>query len=180
VPQTLSTWQEVVIVAGPAIAAVSALASWAAVWQAGSLARQGSEPLLMVQKIIDKESNTLGAVITNAGGGPARGATVLLSHPPFRAEGHLGHGFIYPGEGRHVWTNIPATDAETDVMAFCRDRQSYSHFWTADENHRVLKTRFGRRPSHGHDLTTVFRDFYPKVDYKGLSPAQFAVTNDPS
>jgi hypothetical protein len=179
VTQDLSTWQEVVLVAGPAIAAIAAIASWASVWQARRLARDAGMPHLMVQKIKDANDGTVGSIITNAGGGPARGAGVWISHPPFCVKHSLGHGFLYPGEVRRVWTNIPMQDSvETDVMAMCRDRDSFAHYWTAAEKHRVIKTRFRRRPKHGTDPAKLFAEFHPGVDLNALTDAQIAVTDD--
>jgi hypothetical protein len=179
VTQETSTWQEVVLVAGPAIAAIAAMASWATVWQARRLARESRAPLLMIQKIVDPQTQTMTAIVTNAGGGAARGAGVLLSHPPYRAEGNLGHGFIYPGQARRVWTNIPATEVDTDVMAVCRDGEGFPHYWTADEEHKVFKTWFRRRPHPRGDVTVVFSEFYPQIAYQGLTPMQFRVTDQP-
>jgi len=179
VQQDLSTWQEVALIASPSIAAVAALASWASVWQARKLAREDHAPLLMAQKVVTAGTNTIGAVVTNAGGGPARGAGIYLAHPPHKVQGPLGHGFLYPGQSRYVQTNIPATEVETDVMVLCRDRESYPHFWNAQEEHRVYKTLFRRRPNYQRDMPKVFAKFHPSVDLNALTPAQMVVTNDP-
>jgi len=175
----LSTWQEIALVAGPVIAAIAAIASWASVWQARKLGRESTAPLLMIQKIINPSDRTIGAIVTNAGGGAARGAGVYLAHPPYGVEGALGHGFLYPGETRHVWTTIPATDVETDVMVLCRDRDGFPHYWNANEEHRVFKTRLRRGPRYRKDSPAVFREFHPAVNLTTLVEAQMAVTNDP-
>jgi hypothetical protein len=178
--QQLNTWQEVVLVAGPAIAALAALASWASVWQSRKLARESSAPLLMAQKIVNASDNTIGAVVTNAGGGAARGAGIYISYPPYVVQGALGHGFLYPGEKRQVLTNIPAGDGvETDILLLCRDKNSFGHFWSANEDHRVYKTRFRRRPRYRPDIYNVFREFHPAIDLRTLTEAQMTVIDVP-
>lgn len=177
--QDLSTWQEVALIAGPAIAAFAALASWASVLQARKMARESSAPHLMAQKVIDKQARTIGAVVTNAGGGAARGASVFITHPPFWTQATLGHGFLFPGEARYVQMQTPATDQETHVVAFCRDRDSFPHYWSASEQHIVGKTRFRRRPRHDGDVTITFRKMHPDVDFDDLTQVESTVTIPP-
>jgi hypothetical protein len=177
--QDLNTWQEVALVAAPVIAALAALASWASVWQARKLGREANAPHLMAQKMAYPDG-TIGAVITNAGGGAARGAFVYLAHPPYYATSSLGHGFLFPGETRHLRTNIPLVEGiETDVLVFCRDKNSFGHWWNADEDHRCYKTRLLRRPRYRKDVHAVFREFHPAIDLGTLTQAQTAVTLDP-
>lgn len=165
-------------VAGPAIAAIAAVASWAAVVQARRLAREEKSPLLMVQKIITDK--TIGVVLTNAGGGAARGVSVLLSYPPYGFEESIGTGFLFPGQTRVLRSNIrvEGEGIETDVMAFCRDRDGFPHFWNAEEKHKVFKTRFRRRPEYGHALRDVFREMHPQVDFDELQHVR-AMVFDP-
>jgi hypothetical protein len=175
----LSLWQEVALIAGPAIAAVAACASWASVWQARKLARDSRSPLLMIQKVVERSTQTVGAVVTNAGGGAARGIGIFLSHPPFWVQGAVLHGFLYPGQSRYIKTDIPLNEEEeTDVMVVCRDAESFAHFWTADEKHRVFKTRFRRRPRYRRDLVEVFHELHPGADLPSLTQATFTVSND--
>lgn len=128
----------------------------------------------MVQKTVDPSTHTIGAVVTNAGGGAARGATVWLSHPPFRVETPLNDGFMFPGQRYLISTAIPATEVETDVLLCCRDGRRFAHFWNANEEHRIFKTRFRRRPRYRGDIASVFSEFHPGVDFEalGLVPSQ--------
>jgi hypothetical protein len=61
--QDLSTWQEVALVASPALAALAAAASWASVFQARRLAQEGTLPALQVQLTVSPDS-AVGAVVT--------------------------------------------------------------------------------------------------------------------
>jgi hypothetical protein len=169
VTSQLSTWQQIAIVAAPAFAAIAALASWASIFQTRRLAREESSPQLQIQKVAASDG-TIGVVITNAGGGAARGAGFYLSSPPYYAGSALGHGFIFPGETREVWTQIAVTDPPTqiDVLALCRDRRSFVHYWTADERHRILKN-WRRRPKYSRDVPSIFRKFHPEVDLNALT-----------
>jgi hypothetical protein len=176
--QDPSTWQEVALVAGPAIAAIAAIASWASVWQSRKLARESSTPHLQAQKIVNAADDTIGAVVTNAGGGAARGAGIYLSHPPFYVQGPIGHGFLFPGETRYVHTPIPVSDVETDVLVLCRDKSSVPHFWNASEEHRAY-TDWRGRPKYQRDIPAVFREFHPGVDLNALTETEMAVTKDP-
>ena len=173
----LTTWQQVALIAGPAIAAIAALASWASVWQARKLGREATAPHLQVQKVVQSYNGTIGAVITNAGGGAARGVGIYLTYPPYFVAGPIGHGFLYPGETRVVWTQIPNTDPpeETDVMVLCRDRDGFPHYWTADERHKVFKN-WHRGPKYNKDPYGIFRDFHPAVDLNTLTQVEMSVT----
>lgn len=173
--QDLTTWQEIALVVGPIAAAIAALASWASVLQARRLARESHSPHLQIQKVVDTQSGTIGAVITNAGGGVARGVGAFLTHPPFFAHGAIGHGFLFPGETRQIFTPIPVTDAETDVLVFCRDRDSFPHYWNANEEHRVFKTWRGR-PKYRRDIPAVFHEFHPAVGLDDLERVEMKVT----
>jgi hypothetical protein len=175
VSQDISTWQEVALIAGPAIAAIAALASWASVWQARKLGRESSAPLLQVQKTVNAQG-FVGAVVTNAGGGPARGAGIYIVHPPYYASDSLGHGFLFPGDTRVVVTGIQVAEAETDIIVFCRDRNSVPHFWNADEEHREL-TDWRGRPKYFGDLDAAFGIFHPDVGLSDLTPAVVTVTD---
>ena len=171
----LTTWQQIAIVAAPAFAALAALASWASIIQTRRLAREENSPQLQIQKVVSPEG-CVGAVITNAGGGAARGAGFWLCCPPYYAQSPLGHGFLFPGETRQVWTTIVVTDppARIDVLALCRDRRSFAHYWNADERHRVLKNWRGR-PKYSGDVPTIFHKFHPDVDLNVLTEAESKV-----
>lgn len=171
----LTTWQEVALVVGPISAAIAALASWASVLQASRLARESNSPHLQIQKIVDPQTETIGAVITNAGGGAGRGVGIFLTHPPYYVHGAIGHGFLFPGETRQVLTPIPATEVETDVLVFCRDNASIPHYWNANEDHRTLKTWRGK-PKHRRDIPEVFREFHPPVNTADLTRVEMKVT----
>jgi hypothetical protein len=177
--QDLSTWQEVALVAGPIAAAIAALASWASVLQVRRLARESNAPHLQIQKVVDSPSGTIGVIVTNAGGGAARGAGIFLTHPPFFIRGAIGHGFLYPGETRQVLTRIPATEAETDALVFCRDKDSLPHYWNANEEHRVFTTWRGR-PKYRRDIPAAFREFHPVVDPDEMTQVEMQVTAVPS
>jgi hypothetical protein len=176
VGQNLSVWQDIALIVGPIAAAIAALASWASVLQARRFAREASSPHLQIQMVVDSNSNTIGAVISNAGGGAARGVGVYLTHPPYYVHGAVGHGFLFPGETREVWTQIPATEAETDVLAFCRDKDSIPHYWNAKEEHRSF-TDWRGRPRYRRDIPAVFREFHPGISLDSLMRVQMTVTN---
>ncbi len=171
---SLSTWQDIALVVGPVAAAIAALASWASVLQSKRAAKEASRPLLQVQKIIDSRTNTVGAVITNAGTGAARGTGIFLTYPPFYVTGALGHGFLFPGDTVHVTTAIPfsSTQIETDVVVLCRDKDSVPHYWNAMEKHMTFKDWRGR-PGH-HEIAEVFLLFHPEVNLAALSQAEMS------
>lgn len=171
--QDLNTWQEIALVAGPAIAALAAFASWASVWQARKLAHEASTPHLQVQKIVTMHG-FIGAVVTNAGGGAARGAGIYIAHPPYFAQGALGHGFLFPGETRTALTDIPVTEVETDALVLCRDKNSVPHYWNANEQHRAY-TGWRGRPKYRKDIPKVFREFHPAVDTSVLTEVAMSV-----
>jgi hypothetical protein len=173
----LSTWQQIALVAGPAAAAIAALASWASVLQARRISREAARPELVIQKVVDTETQTIGAIVTNTGSAPARGAGLYLSFPPYKVNGPLGHGFMFPGDTRRVWTQIPAVgNVETDVLVLCRDNRSVPHYWNAAEKH-VESKDWRRRPRYRKDLAKVFEELHPGVNLDDLTEVPMQVTN---
>jgi hypothetical protein len=121
---------------------------------------------------------TVGAVVTNAGGGVARGAGIVLTHPPYFVEGPIGHGFMYPGDTKHVFTTIPVVDPEvtTCVIAQCRDQDSFPHGWSAHEKHKVFRT--WRRCPRYQNIRDIHAHFYPGIDFDALTQVEMRVVDD--
>lgn len=69
------------------------------------------------------------------------------------------------------------TDPPTqiNVLALCRDRRSFVHYWSADERHRVPKNR-RRRPRYSRDVPKIFRKFHPEVDLTALTQVPATVS----
>jgi hypothetical protein len=177
VPQELSTWQEVALVASPALAAIAAGASWVSVLQTRRLRREDDQPGLQLQ-LMSFPDGTIGAAVSNAGPAAARGVQVYLTHGAFFAVGSIGHGFLFPGETRIVRTPIPIIDpdAQTYGVISCRDKHSIPHAWNSHEIHRSSKTWRGK-PRY-RTLRAIFEDFYPSIEVESLQRANIQVTNE--
>jgi hypothetical protein len=174
--QDLTTAQQIALVVSPALAAVAAGASWASVFQARRFAREATSPLLQVQ-ITAHPDQTIGAVVTNAGGGMARGAGICLVYPPYVAAASLVHGFMQPGDTHHVVTDIAITtpDVATSVVVHCRDKYSFPHYWSANEDHYVGRTRWPQRRPRYRDIRESFMELYPDVNPYEMHEAKMGV-----
>jgi len=101
---------------------------------------------------------TVGAAITNAGPGIARGVQIYFVHGQFFATGPIGHGFMFAGDTRLVRTPLPVIpDTRAKVIVSCRDRRSIPHAWDGHEHHRVAKTWRGK-PRY-QTLQKIFEGF---------------------
>lgn len=179
VVQEVSAWQEIALVAAPAISAVAAGASWASVAQARKLAREARNPILSVNVIFtpnDDGSKTMGAIIRNIGEGAARGVGFVLCRAPYLTAGPVGDTYLLPGEARRIWTAIPRDEAvETHALVLCRDRESYAHYWTENEDHRVLKTWLRRRPKYAGDAVVAFGEYFPDSNVAHAAEVEYSV-----
>jgi hypothetical protein len=163
VVQDVSTWQEIALVASPALAAIAAAASWASVLQARKLRKEQDAPWLQIQLTYSPEGR-IGAVVTNAGAGVAGGVQIVLHHGNPFAAGPIGHGFMFPGDIRVIETEVLLEDPSVNTRAIvsCRDRASIPQAWTADERHQVSTTWRGK-PVY-RSIIGIFQTLYPDVD----------------
>lgn len=176
VAQDLSTWQEIALVASPALAAIAAGASWASVLQTRRLRREDQEPGLQAQ-MMRFPDGTLGAAVTNAGPGVARGVQIYLVHRGLLATGPIGHGFMFPGDTRIVRTPIPEVpEADARMIVSCRDRGRMPHAWDGHEHHRVAKT-WRKKPRY-QALQAIFEGFYPDIPLNDLERVPIQVMVD--
>ena len=78
----------------PIAAAVAALGSWAAVIQAGRLARRATSPVLYLQTIYNPAMSCFGAVVLNAGDGAARGVQYMIADETRSFKAHSGTAYF--------------------------------------------------------------------------------------
>jgi hypothetical protein len=159
---------DVALIAGPAFSAVAAGAAWAAVSQNNRVNRRSSQPSLRIQLISDPKTGFYGGVIVNAGDGVASGVGFSIADKETVISGHIGHGFLSPGQAVQVLAGKPpaATDEKFKMrgVAMCRDRFGIPHDWTSAEVHherykRSWRLGFRKRPEYFQYIELLCRRF---------------------
>jgi hypothetical protein len=169
--QDLSTWQNVALLAAPALAALAGGASWYSAMQTRRIARAATLPDLVIQVLIDTSTKVVRASIHNAGSGAARGLLYVIARDGQVAFGYANDGILRADEKIFVHTTIKTTGTSgphETAMVVCRDRYGYPHSWTTLEKHVVHKTRIRRRPKYSRDPLALFARFFPDSDPEKL------------
>lgn len=160
----VSSLQDIALIAGPALAAIAATASWAAVFHAVRLTRRSNQPYLRIQCIVSPDTGCYGAVIINVGDGVASGVGYAIADRQTVIAGHIGHGFLRPGESVELLsTCMPVLEGDRHAVVgigICRDRHGVPHDWTSGEDHgtneaRSWKSGFRKRP--------IYSDIIPRL-----------------
>jgi hypothetical protein len=176
----ITTWIQL---AGVAIAAVAALAAWAAVRNGTAQAREGREaaaearlaqrearqPLLLLSPGFASPApgaggRTMTLAIYNAGD-VAIDVGVLLVGDEARAQQVVG--FMYPGETVHFGSDIPAT-GESRAMVFARSKDGDRWVW----DHERVRKAISKETPRDDEWQAMTAAFYPGEDFGRLRPAR--------
>ncbi|MET0304868.1 MAG: hypothetical protein ABW196_01405 [Solirubrobacterales bacterium] len=156
-------WQ----VIGVGIAAVAALASWAAVVVAARAAKDAREaerdaarPRLLLSPAFATSgpiAPTMTLSIHNAGGGIAQNVGLLLVTEDVFA--YHGLGFVLPGETAYFGSDVPAAK-EHRAVAYGRAADGEGFAWNVLSERRPLASAPASLPSYDD----MFDAFYPSED----------------
>src|ERR1700733_1334470 len=177
--------QDVALIAGPGFSAVPAGAAWAAGAQNNRVNKRSSQPSLRIQLISDPQTGFYGAVIVNGGDGVASGVGFAIADRETVIAGHIGHGFMAPGQAVRVLASRPAIQRDDEDrpvargIAICRDRFGIPQDWTSAEEHyerysRKLTDGFRKRPVYTEYIELLckrFPEWTPKDDLTQISIA---------
>jgi len=156
-------------IGGAAFAAIAAGAAWRTALLSQRQLEAASSPFVEVQVMANPEDSFLLLSIVNSGSGLARGVNFAIYAMDMVTDGHVGDGFMQPGDKIHVVTRIgplpvPANFHRGDVgvMVAYRDASGAAHYRTHDGRHRSPKSRIRKRPLYPN-RTTVFDELFPKI-----------------
>jgi hypothetical protein len=148
--------------------AVAATAAWAAARQSREQTRAASTPHLLLQVLNNAQTGCLDVAVENAGGGIASGCSIWISTPRGHAAAVIGNGFLRPGQGAHISTDIPASHerlpSREGAIVGCRDLESFRHYWSNYDRHKIYRT-WRRQPVYPGP-EQAFRDLH------GFDPEQ--------
>ena len=158
-----ATWQ----VIGVGIAAVAALASWAAVVvasRAAKDAREAERDAARPRLLLSPAFNTSGPIaptmtlsIHNAGGGIAQNVGLLLvTEDDFARH---GLGFVLPGETAYFGSDVPASEHHR-AIAYGRGADGEGFVWNVLSERRPLASAPAPLPS----FADMFAAFHPGED----------------
>ena len=158
-----ATWQ----VIGVGIAAVAALASWAAVVVASRAAKDAREaerdagrPRLLLSPAFNTSgpiAPTMTLSIHNAGGGIAQNVGLLLVTEDDFA--YHGLGFVLPGETAYFGSDVPAS-GDHRAIAYGRGADGEGFVWNVLSERRPLASAPAPLPS----FADMFAAFHPGED----------------
>jgi hypothetical protein len=125
-------------------AAVAATASWASVRQAARIWRSSLLPFLHGQPLsvpVTMVGSELHLSVHNGGGGLAKGVGFVLASGRKYATGHLGDGFLKPGAGGMVKTELEPPEVGTTAIGLlnCRDLAENSWAWSLQGERKLLR-----------------------------------------
>ena len=149
---------------GALASAVAAATAAAAAWRSVALSVRRSLPELHAQGLRNGQTGKLEVTVTNTGGGVAKGTVVIAMSGTESAGGHLGDGFVAPGEAFRVRTNldVPTDDPDVPIVVYCLDGENVLRAWASHGQKKVYRSPLSRRKRYpGHERT--FRDLYPNA-----------------
>lgn len=166
----------------PVIAAAIALAATGAAWRTAAITarsfRRSVLPDLHPMFILETGMLTTGAlelICRNLGGGAATTVAVMIVVEDRAMHVNVGAGFLKPGHGFRIATEIPATGVEHGdykAVVSCRDVNGLYHGWSHAGEHREFRDRL-RRPIQEIDLRDVFRSFFPDAELEGQKSIRY-------
>jgi hypothetical protein len=159
-PQVLST----------ALAAAAAGAAWASVKQGQRAWRASVEPDLHLQVLMDVMNNKTHLVITNVGGGVAKGAAFIVATEDRKAAGWVGDGFIAPGDKVVVSPNMALSTSGHAMVGY---RTGDESSWAVAADGRREQLRKGRK-GKPTTSTEAWKRLYPNIPLEGLAAASEA------
>ena len=154
-------------VASTMFAAGAAGAAWASVRQGQRVWRASIEPDLHLQILMDMQNDETHIVITNTGGGTAKGSAVTIVAGTKKAAAWVGDGFIAPGDKVLVSVRMPVVE-HAEAVALYRTRDESS--WVRAADGRTERLRKG----HPGEITNAdegFRRMYPDTPLEELHSA---------
>lgn len=174
--------QDVALLAGTGLAAVAASASWASVWQARQALNAGVLPELHVQGLsmghenpLRETSRTMSYVVTNAGGGFAKGVLITFCHGDEYVTGFIGSGFMKPGDTVTVHTPIVTAEVSGTVLGIvaCRDVRERSYVWdlVSPKPHQTKR----KKDKPFHTVDELLAIAHPNVNLKTMRQVHFNV-----
>jgi hypothetical protein len=152
-------------VASAAFAAVAALASWAAVWQAREISLSTQLPKLHIVVSENIDTGEIRVHIANDIGGLARDVAFAVVAGGQSCFGSLPPtAMLQPGDSATLVTPLRTSSREIPAIVSCRDSLGRLHVWAVDGKHRVWPRRrwLVRLPlgqPKGGDW--VFQKFFP-------------------
>lgn len=134
----IATALSALFTAGAAGAALLSVRQGQRVWRASI------EPDLHLQILKNGNTGTTDLIITNSGGGMAKGTAYMLAAGGMRVHGFLGDGFVAPGDKILVSTSLPSGDPENEGEALAMYRVADESSYAVTHDGRKRRLRRGR------------------------------------
>ena len=160
---TVPTWIQV---GGIALAAITAIATVAIVWQSRRNAKKAREPDLVPEpNFVDAEGDgkAMGIAIVNAGRGVAAKVRFILAVDDTYGFGWPDDGLLRPNETLRFGSTMRATE-DARAVVICRGQDQREYAWNLDGKRRRLRRRWVRRNKPRSD-GEIFRAFYRDTDF---------------
>ncbi len=151
-------------VTSTAFAAAAAGAAWISVRNGQRMFRATIEPDLHLQILMDETNSQPHLVITNTGGGVAKGAAYTIAVGAHHGTNWLGDGFIAPGDKIVVSPDMPADGRGYAVVMY---RTADESSWVATADGRRVRLRKGSKGAVATSAAEVWSRAYPDVPLAG-------------